>query len=371
MKLTDISIRRPVLMTMVILGFVVLGLFSLTRLGIDLTPEVEFPFVVVSIAYPGAGPEEMETSVTDKVEEEFATIPGMRNVTSISQEGLALIICEFEQGVNVDLAAMDVKDKLSLVRANLPREIFEPVIQKFDIAAFPILNLAVSSQRPLEETYRWTEEVIKRRFLKIRGVASVELVGAKEREIQVRLSRRKLREYNLSPQMVGGIIAAANLNIPGGHLEERREEVTVRMEGQFSDLNQIRNLEIPLPKGRKVKLEEIGKVEDTFKEIRERTRFNGNSSIGLGIIKRSGANTVQVAQQVFKELKEVQRELPPDIKVEVVRDRSQFIRDAVDDVFGNLIVGALLTATVLFLFLNSLPITLVATVSIPTSIIST
>lgn len=371
MTLTEISLRRPVLMTMLILGFVVLGLFSLTRLGIDLTPEVDFPFVIVSIVYPGAGPEEVETAISDKVEEEFAAIPGLRNVSSISQEGLALIICEFEQEVEVDQAANEVKDKLSLVRVKLPRDIMEPVIQKFDIAAFPIINLAVSSPRPLEETYRWTEEVIKRGLLRIRGVANVELVGAKEREIQVHLSRRKLREYNLSPQMVSGVIAAANLNVPGGHLEERRQEVTVRLEGEFTDLDQLRSIEIPLPKGRKVKLAEIGWVEDTFKEIRERTRFNGEGSIGVSIIKRSGANTVKVADQVFQQLATIRKELPPDIRVDVARDRSQFIRDAVNDVFGNLIVGALLTAAVLFLFLHSLPYTLVAAVSIPTSVIAT
>ncbi|MBM3328284.1 MAG: efflux RND transporter permease subunit [Calditrichaeota bacterium] len=371
MKLADISIRRPILMTMVIGAFVVMGLFSLTRLGIDIFPDVEFPFVVATLIYPGAGPEEMERLVAEPVEEEISSIGGLKHVTSISQEGLTLVLCEFDLKMSVDLAALDVRDKIDLIRWKLPRDLQDPVIQKWDFASMPIIDLAVTSPRALEETFEIAEDDVKHGLTRIRGVAGINLTGGKEREIQVHLSRRQLREYNLAPEAVTAFIGAANLNIPAGHISRRKSEISIRMQGEFQNLADLEALEIPLKENRKVRLDQLGWIEDGFKEVRERATFNGESSIGVGLIKRSDANTVQTAADVFKELEKIRTALPPDVKIDIVRDRSQFIKDSVDDVFGNLIIGALLTAVVLFIFLHSLPATVIAAISIPTSVIAT
>ncbi|MDP8238390.1 MAG: efflux RND transporter permease subunit [Candidatus Hatepunaea meridiana] len=371
MKLADISIRRPVMMTMVIFSFVVIGLFSLTRLGIDLLPEIELPYVIVSIIYPGAGPEEMETQVAEPIEEEVSAIGGVKHVTSFAQEGLTMIIIEFNLEMDVDIVAIDVRDKVDQLRYKLPEDILDPIIQKFDIGAFPIINLAVSSSRPLDEIYELADNVVKPGLSRVRGLADIQLTGGLEREIQINLSRRKLRAYNLSPQVVSGMIASENLNIPAGHITEGKKEITVRLAGEFNDIEQIKNIEIPIGEGKSVKLEQLGWVEDTFAEQRERARFAGEASVGVSLIKRSDANTVEVAKAVFKEIEKVQQLLPDDVRLDVARDMSQFIQDSVDDVFGNMIIGILLTVIVLYLFLHSIPITLIAAVSMPVSIIST
>lgn len=371
MNLTDISIRRPILMTMFLLTFVVLGLFSLTRLGIDLFPKVEFPYVIVTIIYPGAGPEEMETTISETVEEEISSISGIRHVTSTAQEGLVFVAAEFDLKVNVDMAATDVKEKIDGIRATLPADIQDPIIQKFDFTTLPIMDLAVSSPKPLEETYRLADEVVKQGLSRVAGVAGITITGGREKEIRVHLSRKSLKEYNVTPEAVIGQIAYHNLNIPAGHIVQGRREITVRLEGEFQSIADIENTEIALDKGRKIRLHQIARIEESFKEQRDLSSFNGESSVGISLIKKADANTVQVAAGVNKELEVIRKALPPDVRIDIARDRSQFIKDSVDDVFGNLIIGALLTALILFLFLHNLPSTLIAAITIPVSVIAT
>ncbi len=371
MNLADISIRRPVLMTMLIMTLVVLGIFSLTRLGIDLFPKVEFPFVVVTLIYPGAGPEEMETAVCEPVEEEISSISGLRHVTSTAQEGLVFVAAEFDLGVDVDVAAADVREKIDRIRSRLPRDIQDPVIQKFDFAALPIMDFAVSSPKPLEETYRLADEVVKRGLSRVAGVAGIQITGGREKEIRIHLSRKNLKEHNLAPELVIGQIAYHNLNVPTGHIVEGRREITIRLEGEFRNLDDIRKTELSLDKEKKIRLDQIARIEESFKEQRDRSSYNGESSVGVSLIKKADANTVQVAKGVHKELASIRKVLPPDVRIDIARDRSQFIQDSVDDVFGNLIVGALLTAFILFIFLHNLPSTLIAAITIPVSVVST
>ncbi|MFC2149991.1 efflux RND transporter permease subunit [Calditrichota bacterium] len=371
MNLVDLSIKRPIMMTMVIMTFVVLGLFSLTRLGIDNFPNVDFPFVVATIIYPGAGPLEMESLVAEPVEEQVSAIGGIRNVTSFSEEGMSVILMEFDLGVDVDIVGIDVKDKIAIIRNELPEDILDPIVQKWDFASLPIINLALYSPRPLEESYKFAEDVIKPALSKVRGIADIQLSGGKQREIHVNLSKSKLNSYNITPQMVIGMIGAANLNIPGGHVIESNRELTLRMVGEFSSVEEIRNIELPAGENAYVRLSDLGWVEDSFVELREKASFNGEQSIGLGLIKRSDANTVATANDVFKEVEKLQRSMPDDYKIDIARDMSQFIKDSVDDVFGNMILGVLLTVLVLYLFLHNIPMTVIAAISMPTSIIAT
>ena len=372
MILSDISIKRPVMTTMFIFAFVVIGLFSLTKLGIDIFPEIEFPFVTIVTIYPGAGPEEVETLITKPIEEEVASISGLKNIISFAQEGMSLILLEFELGRDVDLAGIDVKDKVDAIRSDLPQDAFDSEIQKFDIGAMPIINLAVSSPRPLNQLFLLSDEIIKKQLNRIQGLASVEVVGGKEREIVVAVDRRKLQARGLSILQVVQAFKMENINLPSGRITAGRKEYSIRVKGEFESIEEINNLYLPLDRDEEaVRLRDIAKVEDIFAEQRELARMNGVSSVGLSLIKRSDANAVQVGRKVKQELKKLEQQLPADIEILIARDKTDFIQDSVNDVRDNLIIGILLTAFVLFLFLHSWKGTIIAAVAMPVSIVST
>lgn len=359
-------------MTMVIFSFVVIGLFSLTKLGIDFLPEIEFPYVTIVTVYPGAGPEEVETLITKPIEEEVSALSGLKQLTSIAQEGMSLTFLEFELGRDVDLAAIDVKDKVDAIRSELPEDAFDPEIQKFDVNAIPIMSLAVSSPRPLDKLYVLTDEEIKRQLNRIDGLASVEIIGGKEREIVVAADRRKLQARGLSILQVVQALGQENLNLPSGHIAAERKEYSIRVTGEFNSVEEIKNLYLPMGQDDPpVRLADIANVEDTFAEQRELARMNGVTSVGLSLVKRTDANAVQVGRKVKQELEILKKTLPSDVEITVARDRTEFIENSVFDVRDNLIIGILLTALVLFLFLHSWKGTVIAAISMPVSIIST
>ena len=198
MFLAKLAVKRPVMTTMIVLAFVVLGFFSWRRLVIDLFPDIEFPYVIVTTVYPGAGPSEVETQISKRIEDAVSTISNIKSLESISQESASLVILEFELGVDADLAAIEVKDKVDAIRADFPEDAELPVITKFDIDAFPIINLAVSSPRPLSEIYQTSKDIIKDYLSRVDGVASVDIVGGREREIQVAVDKRLMKAYALS-----------------------------------------------------------------------------------------------------------------------------------------------------------------------------
>ncbi|RJP73779.1 MAG: efflux RND transporter permease subunit [Candidatus Zixiibacteriota bacterium] len=372
MFLSDASIRRPVMMTMLIFSAVVIGLFSLTQLGIDIFPEIEFPFVTIVTVYPGAGPEEVETLITRPVEDAVAALSGLKTITSMAQEGMSLTFLEFDLDRDVDLAGIDVKEKVDAIRADLPEDALDPQIQKFDVNAIPIMNLAVSSPRPLDQLYVLTDEVIRNRLNRTEGLANVEIVGGKEREIQVAVDRRKLQARGMSILQVVQTLAQENMNLPSGHITGDRKEYSIRVQGEFSNLEQIAGLYLPsMGDGMPVRLADIARVEDTFAEQRELARIEGRESVGLSLIKRSDANAVQVGQAVKEELQSLRASLPSDVEITIARDRTEFIQDSVNDVRDNLIMGILLTALTLFLFLHSWKGTVIAALSMPVSIIAT
>ena len=371
MFLSNASIRRPVAMSMGVLSLVVLGLFSYFGLPVDLMPDVEFPVVTVRTIYPGAGPSEIETLITEPIEEEVTSIAGVKHVTSTSMEAVSVVVVEFDIGTSVDVAAMDVKDKVEAIRLFLPEDIEPPTVQKFDIRAMPIMDLAISSTRPLEEVYELTEDVIKLRLSAVEGLASVEIVGGKEREIVVGVRRDRLSAYGLTIADVLRGIAQQNMEIPGGRITEGRREYSLRLAGRFHSVREIEDLQFVLPNAGLVKLTDLADVVDTFEEQRELARFNGRTSVGVSLIKRPDANTVQVADRVRRALDVLTRTLPEDVHIDIARDRSMFIRQAIQDVIGNLLIGILLTAGVLYLFLHTWRGTVIAAVAMPTSIVAT
>ena len=371
MFLSDLSIRKPVLITMIVMSFAVIGLYSFLRLGVDNWPDVSFPFAVVSVIYPGAGPEEIESQVIKPVEDEITTIAGIRHITSQCLENRGLIFVEFELGTKIDFAAMDIKDKVDAILPLLPQDLEPPVVLKFDLTQMPIMNLALQSARPPDELYDIADDVVKARLNRVSGLAQIDIEGGRKREIQVAVSRSQLRAHDLTIMDVIGGLKMANLNMPGGRIEEGRRDVTIRLEGEFATPAEMERIILPLEGGRTVRLRDIARVYDSYEDEVTRVRYEGQTSVGLALRKRSDANTVAVAEGVRAELAAVQKLLPPDVKLSVARDNSVFIRQSLTDVSSNLVMGILLTALVLFLFLRSWEGTVIASVAMPVSIVAT
>lgn len=371
MFLSDLSVKKPVFATMLILVFIVLGIYSFQKLSIDLMPEIDLPFVTIRTIYPGAGPEEVESQITELIEEEALSVNNVKRVESYSQENASLVFIEFELETDVDIAAIDVKDKVEAIRYKLPDAAEAPSISKFDINATPIMDLAVSGSRPLEEITELADEKIEDKLSRVGGVASINIVGGKEREIQLNLSKEKLQGYKISIMNVVQAVGMANLSMPAGHITQTRKELTVRLLGEFTDLQELRDLEVSLPKGGAVKLSELGKISDTFKEQRALARYNGETTVGVSVMKRSDANSVETADGTKEALKELKPNLPNDVKIRVINDDSVFIRDAVTDVIKNIIIGIVLTSLVLYLFVHTLRATIIVSITMPAAIIAT
>lgn len=371
MKLSDVSIKRPVFATMMIFSIVVLGLFALTKLNVDLYPDVDFPFVVVTTVLPGAGPEQIETDVTKPLEDAVNPIAGVDHIQSRSQEGVSIVIVQFKLEVDGKTAAQEVREKIAAIRGDLPKDVEEPVIQRYDPASEPILVLTVSGERSEKELTTFTKDVIKKRLENVQGVGAVNLVGGAEREIHIDVDLERLRAYSLSIDDVIQSVGASNLEVPGGNLDQGTRQLLLRTEGKFTNIEDFGKIIIVSNKGNIVRLNEVATVSDASVEQTSLSRYNGKPAVGLRILKQSGSNTVNVADQVQKALKALDQEMPQDIKIDIAQDNSVFIRDSVNDVLFDLVYGGLLAIIVIYLFLANIRSTIISAIALPTSIIAT
>jgi hydrophobe/amphiphile efflux-1 (HAE1) family protein len=370
MKLADVSIKRPVFATMMIFALIVLGLFSYTKLNIDEYPDVDVPVVTIATVLPGAGPEQIETDVTKKIEDAVNTIGGIDHISSTSQEGLSIITIQFKLEVDGKQAATEVREKIAAIRADLPDDTKDPVIQRFDPASQPIMTLAVSGERSEKDITTYTKDVIKKQLENVEGVGSVDLVGGSEREIQIEVDAEQLQAYNLSIQDVIQSVANSNVEIPAGNLIQGPRQLLVRTMGKYKDVADFNNVIVASPGGKVVHLYQVAKVVDGVKEQESLTRVNGKPAVGLNILKQSGGNTVQVADAIKKEISRIEKELPPDIHIMIANDNSTFIRDSVNDVLFDIVWGGLLAIIVVYLFLANIRPTIISAIALPTSIIA-
>lgn len=370
MKLADVSIERPVFATMMILALIVLGLFSYFKLNVDLYPNVDIPYVIVTTVLPGAGPEQIETDVTKKLEDAVNPIEGVDWIQSYSREGVSLLVIAFKLEIDGKIAAQDVREKLSAIRADLPTDIEDPIIQRYDPASFPIMSLTVSGQRSEKEITEYTKNVVKKRLENIPGVGSVDLVGGAEREIEIAIDPSRLKAYNLSIQEVIQSIGASNVEVPGGNLIRGPRQVLLRTMGKFKNIVDFNKVIVANPKGKVVYLSNIATITDGIKEQTSLTRVNGSIAVGLKIIKQSGSNTVKVADEVNKQIARLRAQLPPDIKINLAQDNSVYIRDTINDVLFDIFYGGLFAVIVIFLFLANLRATIISAFALPTSIIA-
>lgn len=369
--LPALAVRRPVLTTMMVFAALVMGLFSLSRLNTDLYPDVEFPVITVSIVYPGAGPEEIENQVTDRVEEAVSGLPGIETLRSYSQENVAVVVIQFDLDVNQDQAAIDVKDRVDAIRAQLPSEAEPPVVQKFDIGALPIVNLALAGPQGVDALYDLADNVLRERFSRVDGVAGVEIVGGRVREVEVLVDPERLRAYGVTLPEVVDLIRAENLSVPSGRISERTRDVPVRVVGEYGSVRELAELRLFLPEGGVVRLGDLATIRDGFEELSQVARYNREPSVSLAIQKRSDANTVGTSQGILAEVERIRQDLPPGASLVVVRDASEYIQSSIRGVIMNLLIGIGLTTVVLFAFLHSWRGTIIAAVAMPVTILST
>ncbi len=371
MNLLRIFVRRPVLTTMMLAVFLVLGVRAYQFLIVELFPRIDFPVVVISTVYPGAAPGEVESQVTKKMEDQCSTIADVEELRSYSRESLSQVVVQFELETDVDLDAIEVKDKVDQIRSELPDDAELPVIAKFDFSAVPVMDLVVSAPQTPETIYRLADQVIRERLTRVSGVADVAIVGQREREIHVEVAPERLRAHGLGLLDVVATVAAQNRNVPAGHITRGAGETTLRLLGEVASPAEIADFPLTLPGGGAIPLSEVAEIRDTTAEVRDESAWNGQPVVTLSVQKRSDANTVAVARDVRAAVAELAAALPPGWRVEVARDNSSFVRDAVNDVMSNIGLGILLTALLLLLFLHDWRQTMIAAVSMPASIVCT
>jgi hydrophobic/amphiphilic exporter-1 (mainly G- bacteria), HAE1 family len=369
--LSGVAVRRPVFTAMMMFGLIVLGIFGFRRLPIDEFPDVDIPVVAVQTVYPGASPETIEREVTRRLEEAFNTVEGVDRITSNSLEGVSSVVVEFELERDGDLASQDIRARIDGVRRDLPQDIEAPVVQKFDPSAQPILSLALSSSTlSVPELTTLADETIRRAFESVSGVGQVQIAGGLEREIRVNLLPERMQAVGVSAQDVMGALSRQNLEVPAGRVERGTGEQLVRVTGRITDPAQFNDVIVATRNGMTVRLGDVARVEDATEEERSIALVDDRRAVSLDVLKVSGANTVEVADGVKEAMAKLQGELPAGAQLTMVRDNSINIRQSVDDVIHELVLGAILTVVVVMLFLNDWKATAITSLALPVSVIS-
>jgi len=370
MTLSEFSIRRPVFATMITLVVIVIGVVALMRLPVDLMPEITYPTLNVNCSYENTGPEEIEELITRPIEEALSAVPGVEEVFSTSSEGSSSVRITFDWGVDIDDAADDVRERLDRVIGRLPDDVQRPTLRKFDPAQMPILQIGALSNLDPIQTRRIIDEQIIYRLERVPGVASVDVMGGREREIQVNLLPEKIKALGLPLDAITTKIRQENIDLPIGQVEKGNYEVLLRIPGAYTDINQIRETVVAFREGVPIHLKEIATVEDAFRKLTRVVRINDKPGTRIAVYKQSGKNTVAIARGVKAELANIQRDIP-QIDLVLVTDSAQYIERAIRNVSNAALYGGILAVFVLLFFLANVRSTIVIGVAIPVSVIGT
>ncbi len=370
-RLAQICIERPVFATVLILSLVVVGMFAYMSLGVDRFPKVDFPMVTVSTRLIGAGPEEMETEVTDKIEEAVNTISGIDQLISTSSEGVSVVNVMFDLEKDGDIAAQEVRDRVSAVLAQLPKEADPPVIQKIDADASPVISIALSGDAPIRDITEFADKTLKRQIESTNGVGQARVIGGQPRQINVVADTAKLAALDLTVADLVRALQAQNIQLPGGQVEQGLRDLTLRTYGRVDSPSQFGEIAVSTRPGYVVKVKDVARVEDGTAEPESVARVNGQPAVVLQIRKQSGTNTVAVIERVKERLETLRSQLPPGWKMAIVRDQSSYIEASVHAVQEHLVLGSLLAALIVLLFLKKFRLTVISAVAIPTSLVAT
>jgi HAE1 family hydrophobic/amphiphilic exporter-1 len=370
-KLAETCIRRPVFATMLILGLVVVGAASWVQLPVDRFPSVDIPSIRVRTTLPGASPEEAEVQVTQRLEEAVNTIEGLNELRSISGSGISMVLPTFELSRDIDSAAQDVRDRVASALGDLPRDTLPPLIAKIENDSAPILSIAVSGERTLRELTEIADKIVRRALERSSGVGEVTVVGGLQRAINIWVDASRLAAYKMPITDVRSALERQNANLPGGNVTSDKREQTLRTLGRITDPKDFNDLVIKTVDGSPIRIRDIGWAEDGTKEQRSISVLNGVPTVTLEVRRQSGANTVEAIHAVKANMERVQALVPPDVRLEVIRDQSNYIDNALHEINLHLVLGSVLACLVVFLFMRNWRATVIAGIAIPASVIST
>lgn len=374
MNLPYLAVRRPVLTSVILLVVLFFGVFSVYGLELDLLPELDLPIAVVTATYSGAGPKEVEQLIARPLEEALSRVGGVKHIHSISNEGAALVLLEFEWGTNLDNAVQEMRESVDRARGLLPDGAGDPMVLRLDPGQIPVITLALTDQSAsgddISRLQRAAEDILIPRLERLEGVASVSLNGGRDDRVEVRFDPGTLRSYGISFSQVAGVLSAHNISLPGGSVDEAGRSYSIRVNSQFSSIEEIRRVLIPTSSGGMVRLGDVAEVVLTGEDAVTYTRLNGTPAVGLSIQKESGSNTVVVSNRVNAELEALRDQLPPGLTATVVLDQADFIMESIQQVVNNTMVGAVLAIIVLLVFLKDWRSTLVISIAIPFSVIA-
>jgi hydrophobic/amphiphilic exporter-1 (mainly G- bacteria), HAE1 family len=369
MILSDFSVRRPVAMSCLIIGLTLLGINAYRKMGLELMPKADIPYITVVTIYPGASPEELEVDVAKRIEDAVVSIDGLKHVNSVCMENVCQTMLEFQLGINVDIAATDVREKLDLIRADLPVDVEDPIIQKFDINAKPIITLALTGDAPLDELYDFADNRLRDRITVIAGVADVQLIGGAKRRVHVDLDRSRLAARSLNSLNVVQAIQQSVRTVPSGRVRDSGTEYAVKFDADFQQVIDLGDLEIANENGQRCYLRDIGQVSMATEELRQASTLDGRPAITIKVVKKADANAVQVTDAVRNAMAALNAELPGGMELVWIEDDGTFIGANNHSAWVNVGQGILLTAAILFLFLYDLRTLLVVCVTMPLTII--
>jgi HAE1 family hydrophobic/amphiphilic exporter-1 len=352
-KLAEICVRRPVFATVIILALVVVGAFSYSKLGVDRFPNVEFPFIIVTTVLPGAAPEEIETEITDKIEESVNTISGIDELTSFSSENVSVVMISFNLEKDRDVAAQEVRDKVSIILSDLPTDAESPIVQTFDPGAIPVVTIAVSGPGSQRDISEYVDKNLRRRLETVYGVGQVLVIGARPRQINVVVDNAKLASQGLTAAQVVAALQSQNIQIPGGKVEQGVRDLTLRTYGRVGTPESFGNIPIANVGGTPIRVRDVARIEDSMSEVESAATVSGKSAVVLMVRKQSGTNAIEVVNGIKERVEAVRPTLPAGYKLDVIRDQSEFVLAAVGAVKEHLILGSIFAALVVWLFLSS------------------
>lgn len=370
MSLYSSAVKRPIMTTLCFVAVVILGLFSLSTLPIDLMPDIETNTIMVMTSYAGASAEDIEQNVTRPLENILNSVENLKHITSKSRENISVITLEFEYGHDIDVLTNDVRDKLDMVSSSLPDDAQTPIIFKFSTDMIPIVLLSAQASESMPGLYKILDETVANPLARIDGVGSVSISGAPKREIHVYVDPTRLEAYNLTVEQISQIIASENRNIPGGSFDIGSDTYSLRVKGEFSSSDQMANIVVATRNGSPVYLRDVARIDDSLEERAQTTYNNGKQGAMIIIQKQSGANSVEISNQVQKILPSLQKRLPTDIKLSMIVDSADNIRNTIDSLVETVLYALLFVVIVVFIFLGRWRATLIISITIPISLIA-
>ena len=370
MSLYEGAVKKPIMTSLCFVAVAILGLFSLQKLPIDLYPDVEMNVVMVMTAYPGASAADIETNITRPLENALNAVSDLKHLTSESRENMSLITLEFEYGNDIDVLTNDVRDKLDMVKSDLPDDSENPIIFKFSSDMIPIIILSVQANESMPALYKILDDAVATPLARINGVGSVSISGAPEREIQIYVDPNKLEAYNLTVESISSIIGAENMNVPGGTFDIGSDTYTLRVEGEFSDPRQMEDIVVGTFKGQTIYLRDVAVVNDSVEERAQEAYNNGEQGATIVIQKQTGANSVQISDAIKAAIPRLQKNLPKDVKLDVIVDTSDNIHNTINGLAETILYAMLFVTLVVFIFLGRWRATIIVVITIPISLIA-